>query len=159
VRWRPSGAKAKRKITSRNAPKNGHIRNGHTRYYLRRVSQRQVGTVVDLYLCVILIVNCNVAAARIDGCDALAPQQRLPACYPYRHFVGDGGLMSYGPDGVPVYRQAASYVDRILRGAHAGDLPIQQPNAFELVINLQTAKAMDLTVPTWLLARADEVIA
>jgi putative tryptophan/tyrosine transport system substrate-binding protein len=66
--------------------------------------------------------------------------------------------MSFGPDGAPVYRQAASYVDRIQRGAYAGDLPIQQPNAFELVMNLKAAKAMDLAPPVWLLARADEVI-
>jgi putative tryptophan/tyrosine transport system substrate-binding protein len=106
----------------------------------------------------VLLLPDTFTVANYPEIDALARQQRLPTCYPYRHFVADGGLMSYGPDGIPVFRQAAAYVDRILKGANAGDLPIQQPNAFELVINLKTAKAMDLTVPPWLLARADAVI-
>jgi putative tryptophan/tyrosine transport system substrate-binding protein len=89
---------------------------------------------------------------------ALAQEHGLPACYPYNYFATEGGLMSYGPNGAQMFRQAASYVDRILKGANAGDLPIQQPNAFELVINLKTAKAMDITVPPWLLARADKVL-
>jgi putative tryptophan/tyrosine transport system substrate-binding protein len=82
----------------------------------------------------------------------------LPACYPFRYFATDGGLMSYGANGAEVSRQAASYVDHILKGTHPGDLPIQQPNAFELVINLKTAKAIGLAVPPWMVARADEVI-
>jgi putative tryptophan/tyrosine transport system substrate-binding protein len=106
----------------------------------------------------LLVLPDTFTVANYLQIDALARQHRLPACYPYRHFVADGGLMSYGPDGAPVYRQAASYVDRILRGANAGDLPIQRPNAFELVINLKTAKAMGLAPPAWLLARADEAI-
>jgi putative tryptophan/tyrosine transport system substrate-binding protein len=88
----------------------------------------------------------------------LTLEHRIPACYPYRYFAAKGGLMSYGPNGAQVFRQAASYVDRILRGANPGDLPIQQPNAFELVINLKTAKAIGLAVPPWMVARADEVI-
>jgi putative tryptophan/tyrosine transport system substrate-binding protein len=89
---------------------------------------------------------------------ALAAHYDLPACYPFRYFTTDGGLMSYGANGAKVSRQAASYVDRILRGARPGELPIQQPNTLELVINLKTAKTMGLNVPPWLLARADEVI-
>jgi putative tryptophan/tyrosine transport system substrate-binding protein len=89
---------------------------------------------------------------------ALALQHRLPACYPYNYFAAEGGLMSYGPNGAGMFRQAATYVDRILRGASPGDLPIQQANAFELVINLRTADAMGLAVPPWMIARADGVI-
>jgi putative ABC transport system substrate-binding protein len=88
----------------------------------------------------------------------LAARHRLPAAYAYPHFVRDGGLVSYGVELADQYRQAASYVDRILKGAKAGDLPIQQPTNFELVINLKTAKALGLTITREFLLRADEVI-
>jgi putative ABC transport system substrate-binding protein len=89
---------------------------------------------------------------------ALAARYRVPAVYPFRYFAASGGLMSYGSDVTEVFRRAAGYVDRILKGTSPGELPIQAPNKYELVINLKTAKTLGLEVPPALLARADEVI-
>lgn len=89
---------------------------------------------------------------------ALAVKNRLPAIYPYRLFVKSGGLMAYGPDVLDEYRRAALYVDRIFKGEKPGDLAVQTPTKYELVINLHAAKAIGLTVPPSLLIRADEVI-
>jgi putative ABC transport system substrate-binding protein len=106
----------------------------------------------------LIVTGSAPAAVHRDLIITLAAQQQLPAIYPFRYFVVQGGLVSYGADPVDQFRRAAGYVDRILRGEKPGDLPVQTPTKYELVINLKTAKALGLEVPPQLLARADEVI-
>ena len=89
---------------------------------------------------------------------AMAARQRLPAVYAYREYVEAGGLMSYGADIVEQFRRSAVYVDRVLKGANAGDLPVEQPTKFELMINLKTAKALGLKIPASVLQQADQII-
>jgi putative ABC transport system substrate-binding protein len=89
---------------------------------------------------------------------SFAANNQLPVVYPYRAYVVAGGLMSYAPNDVDQFRRTAVYVDKVLKGAKPADLPVQEPIRFELVINLKTARMLDLTVPDKLLARADEVI-
>ena len=105
-----------------------------------------------------LIVTAGGLAARRDVIIGLASRHKLPAVYPFRYYAVDGGLMSYGPETHDPIRRAAGYVDRILKGEKPADLPVQAPTKYELVINLKTAKALGLTIPLPLLARADEVI-
>jgi putative tryptophan/tyrosine transport system substrate-binding protein len=93
-----------------------------------------------------------------DAIVALAARYRLPAVYPFRYFAASGGLMSYGTEIEDLFRRSAGYVDRLLKGAKASDLPVQNPTKFALVINLKTAKALGVTVPLALLGSADEVI-
>jgi putative ABC transport system substrate-binding protein len=96
--------------------------------------------------------------AHIQWIVDLAAQSRLPAVYPWRDFVTAGGLMAYDVNRLAIFRRLGVYVDKILKGANPGDLPVEQPTKFDLVINLKTAKALGLTIPQTLLMRADEVI-
>ena len=105
----------------------------------------------------VIAVGSSTTLNRTSIIEAAA-RHRLAAVYPYRYFVTAGGLASYGPDLLGQYRSAASYVDRILKGEKPGDLPVQSPTRYDLVLNLKTAKAMGLVIPASLLARADEVI-
>jgi putative tryptophan/tyrosine transport system substrate-binding protein len=106
----------------------------------------------------LIVTGTVLAGTQRDLIVGLAARHKLPAVYFQRFFVADGGLISYGPDFVDQYRRAAGYVDRILKGEKPADLPVQAPTKYELVINLNTAKALGLEVPQSLLARADEVI-
>jgi putative tryptophan/tyrosine transport system substrate-binding protein len=105
-----------------------------------------------------LIVTAGGTAVSRDAVITAAAKNRLPAIYPYRYHVADGGLISYGADTTEQFRRAAGYVDRVLKGEKPGDLPVQAPTRYQLVINLKTAKSLGLEVPPTLLARADEVI-
>jgi putative tryptophan/tyrosine transport system substrate-binding protein len=106
----------------------------------------------------LLVLPSAFTSAYRDAIVAIATQHRLPAIYPYRDFALIGGLMSYGFDYTDLFRRAAAYVDRILKGEKPGDLPVQRPDKFDLVINLKTAKALGITIAPSLLATADEVI-
>ena len=106
----------------------------------------------------VIAMSDTFTAVHRDLIIALAARYHLPAAYPFRFFVADGGLISYGVDLRDMQQRAAGYVDRILKGAKPADLPVQLPTKFELVINLKTAKALDLAIPATFLLRADEVI-
>ena len=106
----------------------------------------------------LIVLGSTMTYAHRDLIIRLAAEHRLPAVYAARNYVAEGGLMSYGPDRVDLYRRAAAYVDRILKGEKPADLPVQVPTKYELVINVKAAKALGLDVPHTVLARADEVI-
>jgi putative ABC transport system substrate-binding protein len=106
----------------------------------------------------VLVVTDPILSSQRQRIVELAARHRLPAVYDSSVWATVGGLLSYGPIWLERFRQAATYVDRILRGARPGDLPIEQPRTFELIINLKTARALGLTLPPSLLARADRVI-
>jgi ABC-type uncharacterized transport system substrate-binding protein len=106
----------------------------------------------------LIVTASSTAGIHRDRIIALVAQHRLPAIYAFRYFVDAGGMISYGPDLIERFRAAATYVDRILRGEKPADLPVQAPTAYELVVNLKTAKALGLEIPAKLLALADAVI-
>jgi putative ABC transport system substrate-binding protein len=98
----------------------------------------------------------KLALAEADAQSAI--EHRVPAMYTFKHYVDAGGLMSYGVDFTSMFRRAANYVGKILRGTNAADLPVEQATKFQMVVNLKTAKAMGIELPTSILLRADEVI-
>jgi putative ABC transport system substrate-binding protein len=115
-------------------------------------------TMVQQHIGVLFFATTPFFDARRAKLLALQSQYRLPTAYSFREYAAEGGVMSYGPDTADAYRQVALYVGRILKGERPADLPVMRPTKFELVINLNTAKALGLTVPQLLLAQADEVI-
>jgi putative tryptophan/tyrosine transport system substrate-binding protein len=106
----------------------------------------------------LIITASGFGANRAEWIATLAARHNLPAVYPFRYFVKAGGLISYGPDFPKQFQQAATYVDRILKGERPADLPVQAPIKYELVVNLTSAKALGLAITPSLLARADDVI-
>ena len=106
----------------------------------------------------LVVLASSMLAAHRKSLVQIVAQSRIPATYEVRTFVDEGGLMSYGPSFLQMYRQSGTYVDKILKGAKPSDLPMEQPTKFELVINIRAAKALGLTIPQALLLRAEEVI-
>jgi putative tryptophan/tyrosine transport system substrate-binding protein len=106
----------------------------------------------------IVVLQSPVFGSRRKALAELAVKNRLPAIYPHSDYMDAGGLMFYGPNASDLFRRAATYVDKILKGAKPADLPIEQPTKFELVVNLKTAKALGLTIPPSVLSQADQVI-
>jgi putative ABC transport system substrate-binding protein len=120
--------------------------------------ERSIAAVARSPNCGLIVTGSASATIHHDLIISLAAQYKLPTVYPYRYSVVRGGLISYGPDLTDQYRRAAAYVDRILKGEKPGDLPVQAPTKYLLVVNLRTAKALGVQMPSNLLARADEVI-
>ena len=119
---------------------------------------RAFDTAINQRADAIIVANDTLTQSHLIRIVDLSAKHRLPSIYASREFVDAGGLMAYGPNFTDLYRRAATYVDKILKGAKPAELPIEQPTKFELVINLKTAKALGLTIPPSVLARADQVI-
>lgn len=119
---------------------------------------RKLATLSQDGRCGLIVTSSRLARLHRQEIVGLAMRYRLPAIYAFRVYVGDGGLMSYGPDATTSYRRAAGYIDRILKGESPAGLPVQAPTKYELTISLKAAKAIRLTIPPSLIARADEVI-
>ena len=124
----------------------------------RDTADQEVGAFAEGISGGLIVVVGSIVTIRHEQIIAVAAKHRMPAIYPYRFYVEAGGLISYGPNLIDLYRRAATYVDRILKGEKPADLPVQAPTKYELVINLKTAKALGIDMPPMLLARADEVI-
>ena len=120
--------------------------------------EKGFGAIVAARSQALIMVSDRALLSHRDRIVAFATKRRLPGLYAYREFVEAGGLASYAPSYPAMFQRAAMYVDKILKGAKPGELPIEQPTKFELVINLKTAKALGLTIPQTLLLRADQVI-
>jgi putative ABC transport system substrate-binding protein len=120
--------------------------------------ERVIATLPTNSSCGLVVIPSIFMSGHRDLIVVAAARHAVPAIYPFRFFAAAGGLIAYGADGVDLHSRAASYVDRILKGAKPAELPVQQPTKYELVINLKTARTLGLAVPPMLLARADEVI-
>ena len=120
--------------------------------------ERVIATLPTNSGCGLVVIPSVFMSGHRDLIVAAAARHAVPAIYPFRFFATAGGLIAYGTDGVDLHSRAASYVDRILKGAKPAQLPVQQPTKYELVINLRTAKVLGLDVPPTLIAAADEVI-
>jgi putative ABC transport system substrate-binding protein len=142
--------------------------NAAARAFAVQVFRTEVRNVLDIVRAIdafaaepdgaLLFAPDNTIVSHRETIFQLAAQHRLPAIFPATYYAREGGLMSYGPNPLELYRGAATYVDRVLRGAKVSELPVQFPTKFELVINLKTAKALGLAVPPSILLRADEII-